>query len=87
MNPKLLLAYLTGFANSALRPFQTPVTFHSSKHQKSKKGANHKVLKIEKKTRAGSWVTTLTNHERVMVGRASRMGITLTEYKTMFVKG
>lgn len=53
------------------------------KHQASKPGFLHSVKKVASKKRAGDG---LTNHERVVAGRAKRMGITVEEYRRRFCR-
>ena len=54
-----------------------------TKHEASKRGYKHQ----PKAHRNGREVLAMTNHERVVWGRATRMGITVEEYKRRFPKG
>jgi hypothetical protein len=55
-----------------------------SKHQGSKRGYKHT---RKASNRNGREILDMTNHERVVFGRATRMGITVEEYKRRFPKG
>jgi hypothetical protein len=51
------------------------------KHEASKPGFIHSIKKVANKKRSGDG---LTNHERVVAGRAKRLGISVEEYRRRF---
>lgn len=55
---------------------------HVSKHQASKRGYSHQATNRVK--RRGP---VLTQHQRVVNGRAKRLGLSIVEYETKFGKG
>lgn len=66
------------------RSFNAPVEPKFSKHQASKKGAKHELRgngRIPVRTH-----NSLTNHQRVVISRAARMGLSVKEYEIKFCK-
>lgn len=58
-----------------------------SKHQASKRGYRHKHNKNARDTKILRTNTALTNHQRVVLQRATKLGLTVDQYERIYQKG